>query len=74
MGKVTIELNKKNIGLLLKSDSVKQMLESEAKRHGGSWETDVKTMGTRAIASIYTTDKNKITEEINGHNIVGGMA
>lgn len=74
MSKVTIELNSTNIGKLLKSDHVKEMLKSEAEKHANGWKTDTRYMGTRLIASIYSTDSSQIEEELDGHRIAGGLA
>lgn len=71
--KVKIELNTKNIGELLKSEDTAKMLEKAAEQKAQGWETDTKKMGTRYVASIYTTDRDKIREEIDSHRLVGGL-
>lgn len=71
--KVTIELNTKNIGQLLKSDDMKKMLENVTRDRANGWETDTKMMGTRVIGSIYSTDRDQIREELDNHHMVGGL-
>lgn len=73
MAKVKIELNKKGVGELLKSKDMEKALEQLAKDHAGSWETDTKVMGSRVIASIYSVDRDKVSEELDSHRIVGGL-
>ena len=71
--KVTVKLNTKNIGELLKSDDMKKTLEKAARDHANGWETDTKMMDSRVIASIYTTDREQIREELDNHRLVGGL-
>lgn len=71
--KVTVELNSSEIKKLLLSDDVQKMLKSAAQSHSQGWETDVKVMSSRAISSIYTTDRSKIDEELDTHRVVGGL-
>lgn len=73
MAKVKIELNKKGVGELLKSKDMQQVLEKLAEEKSGGWETDTKMMGTRVIASIYSVDRDKVSEELDSHRIVGGL-
>lgn len=71
--KVLIELNSPEIKKLLLSEDVQKMLKSAAQSHAQGWDTDVKIMSSRAIASIYTTDRDKINEELDTHRVVGGL-
>lgn len=71
--KVTIELNKKGVGELLKSKDMEEALQKVAQEHSGGWETDTKVMGTRVIASIFSADRDKVSEELDSHRIVGGL-
>ena len=73
MAKVTIKLNTSEIGKLLKSDDVKEMLEKAAESKAQGWETDTKLMSTRHVASIVSTDRDQISEELDSHRIVGGL-
>lgn len=70
---VRVELNYAGVGQLLKSEDVQNMLATIAQQHSGGWQTDVKVLGTRAVASIYSTDYNEVAEELEGHQIVGGL-
>lgn len=74
MGSVKVELNESEIRKLLKGNGVKEMLASVAREHACGWETDTKEMGTRTVASIYSTDQGQIGEELDGHRVVGGLA
>ena len=71
--KVEIELNSPEIKKLLKSEDMQKMLKTAAESRAQGWDTDVKVMGTRAISSIYTVDRDKIDEELNTHRMVGGL-
>lgn len=73
MAKIKIVLDTQNIGKLLKSEDTAAMLKKVAESKSGEWETDTKQMGSRQIASIYTTDRKQIREELDSHRIVGGL-
>ena len=68
-----IELNHDGIGQLLKSEDVQKMLAEISQQHSGGWQTDVVVLGTRAVASIYSTDYDEVGEELENHRIVGGL-
>lgn len=70
---VKVELNSAGIQALLKSDDVQNALQALAQQHSGGWQTDVKILSTRAVASIYSTDYNEVGEELDTHRIVGGL-
>lgn len=71
--KVLVVLNSAEIGKLLKSDEVQEMLKKTAQEKSGGWETDVKVLNSRAVASIYTSDYDQAGEELDSHRIVGGL-
>lgn len=71
--KVVIELNHAGIAALLKSQETQQMLEEIAQQHSGGWKTDTKVLGSRAVASIYSADYKEVAEELETHQIVGGL-
>lgn len=71
--KVKIELNSKGVRDLLKSRDMENVLRNLALKNSGGWETDTKVMGTRVIASIYSEDRKKVSEELDSHRIVGGL-
>jgi len=73
MAKVKVKLNRKGVGELLKSRDMEKVLQELAQQHSQGWETDTKMMGTRVIASIYSEDRKQISEELDSHNIVGGL-
>lgn len=71
--KVRIELNSGEIRKLLRGDDVKAMLKKAAESKAQGWETDTRQMQTRQIASVYTSDREKMREELDSHRIVGGL-
>ena len=72
--KTTVKLNYAGVGQLLKSSDLEQGLGQLAEEYaGGGWETDTKTMGTRVIAIIYTTDYKVAEEELDTHALVGRL-
>lgn len=74
MAKVKVELNHAAVGQLLKSPETGNMLEELAKKYaGGEWKTDQKMMGTRMVASIYSTDYDTVGEELDTHALVGRL-
>ena len=73
MAKVKVKLNRKGVGELLKSRDMEKVLQELAQQHSQGWETDTKVMGTRVIASIYSEDRKQINEELDSHDIVGGL-
>ena len=73
MAKVTVKVNYSEVGKLLKSKDLEKGLEGIARQKSGGWNTDTKMMQSRVIASIYTSDSDQVSEELNGHRIVGGL-
>lgn len=72
--KTTVKLNFAGVGQLLKSSELEQGLGQLAEQYaGGDWKTDTKTMGTRVIASIYTTESSAVDEELDTHALVGRL-
>lgn len=71
--KVKVELNREGVGQLLKSKETMAMVKQIAEEHSGGWNTDAKVLGTRAVASIYSTDHEEVAEELETHSIVGGL-
>lgn len=72
--KTTVELNRAGVGELLKSSELEQGLGQLAQSYASDgWETDTRQMGTRVIASIYTTDYNVAGEELDTHALVGRL-
>ena len=71
--KVKVELNKAGIGELLKSKETQEMLEQIARERSGGWKTDSVVLGTRAVASIYSTSYSEVADELENHNVVGGL-
>lgn len=77
MGKVKVELNTKGIVELLRSAELEAGLKSLAEANApGDWSTDSKYIEgnrPRVVASIYTTDREAIEEELDTHRLVGGL-
>lgn len=77
MSSVKIELNTANIGALLKSNEMQNLLQNEANRIqsslGSQYSTDTKLMSTRVIASVYTTDKDAIEDNLNNDSMIKAM-
>lgn len=71
--KVVVELNSAGIQALLKSDEVQTMLQGIAQQNAQGWNTDVKVLNSRAVASIYSTDYDEVAQELDTHSIVGGL-
>lgn len=71
--KVTVKVNYTEVGKLLKSKDLEEGLERLARQKSNGWDTDTKMMGSRVIASIYTTDSGQASEELDSHRIVGGL-
>ena len=72
---VRVELNHAGIGQLLKSEELGEKLGQLAESYAGDgWESDTKQMGTRVIASIYTTDYDVAGEELDTHALVGRLS
>lgn len=71
--KYKVELNRSGVRELLKSPEMQSALSSLAHEHSGGWQTDVKMMGTRVIASIFSTDYEEVGRELDNHEIVGGL-
>lgn len=71
--KVTVKVNYSEVGKLLKSKDLEEGLERLARQKSNGWNTDTKMMGSRVIASIYTTDNGQVSEELDNHRIVGGL-
>ncbi len=61
MANVKIEVNYSNVGRLLKSDDMRNIVKSAAEtiahNAGQGYRYDAKIMGTRVIASAYTGSK-----------------
>lgn len=73
MAKTKVVLNYSEVGKLLKSKELEKSLEKIAGEKAKGWKTDTKMMGTRVIASIYSTDSAQVAEELDSHRIVGGL-
>lgn len=76
MAKVRVELNKQGIVDLLKDPTLEAGLQDLASRNASGWETDTKYITgnrPRVVASIYTTDRDAIQEELDTHALVGGL-
>ncbi|MBQ6035773.1 MAG: hypothetical protein IJL43_00540 [Lachnospiraceae bacterium] len=71
--KVRVVLNTKGVGQLLKSEDLQNKLGEIAREKAGGWETDTVVLGTRAVASIYSEDREQIAKELESHDIVGGL-
>lgn len=71
--KTKVELNHAGVAALLKSQETQEMLAEIAKQHAGGWQTDTVVLGTRAVASIFSTDYKEVEEELETHQIVGGL-
>ncbi len=73
MSKVRFELNRRGVGELLKSQEMKDVLSSYAAdiqgRVGGSYQTDVKQMRTRAIASVFTKEPGEIQDNFDNNTL-----
>ena len=61
MANIKIEVNYKNVGQLLKSDDMRNIVKSAAEtiahNAGQGYRYDAKVMGTRVIASAYAGSK-----------------
>ena len=77
MAKVRVELNKQGIVDLLKDPELEAGLQSLASANAsGEWQTDTKYITgnrPRVVASIFTTDREAIQEELDTHRLVGGL-
>lgn len=71
--KTKVTLNRQGVGELLKSQDLADKLKDLAEGLAGGWEVDTKQMGTRVIASIYSTDREQIEEELDNHGLVGRL-
>ena len=76
MAKTTkVTLNIAGVRALRKSPEMEAVLKAQAERFAGDgWQTDTKEMGTRIIASVYTTDSNAVEEELKTHALVGRIS
>ncbi len=66
MSKITVKLNRNGVRQLLKSHEMKiavgDIAQNIAARAGEGYESDIKYMGTRVIASAYTADERAMKD------------
>lgn len=72
--KVKIELNSRGIREILKSSGMKECVKKCAddikSRCGSGYETDVKYMGTRVIASAYTATSDAMRDNLENNTLL----
>ena len=71
--KFKFKLNAAGVKELLKSQEMEEIVGSYASdvagRAGAGYETDTKTMGTRVIASVYTTDPECVRDNYENNTL-----
>ena len=73
--KVDVKLNLAGVRALRKSPELVAGLKAIADGAAGpGWETDTKEMGTRTIASIYSTDPEAIQAELDSHALISRLS
>lgn len=77
MGNVKFELNTKGVGQLLKSDTMRAVLEDAssdiARRCGEGYLYDSKMMGTRVISSVYTDSFEAMKDNLDNNTILRNL-
>lgn len=72
--KMELSIDYAAVGALLRGSEVKDMLTQAAGeiqgRAGAAYETDVKSMASRAIASVYTEDSDAITDNMENNTLL----
>lgn len=71
--KFKFKLNAAGVKELLKSQEMEEIVGSYASdvagRAGAGYETDTKTMGTRVIASVFTTDPECVRDNYENNTL-----
>lgn len=74
MAKVQLEVNYKNVGILLKSEDMSSLLERAASiivnNAGEGYSHDTKIMSTRVIASVYTDNKRAMRDCLENNTLL----
>lgn len=73
MSRFRFELNSKGVNELLHSSEMVDVLQSYASdiqsRVNGTYQTDTKQMGTRAVASVFTEDPEEIADNYDNNTL-----
>lgn len=74
MAKLQLEVNYENVGALLKSEDMRNMVETLASgianNAGEGYNHDTKVMGTRVIASAYTANKKALKDCLENNTLL----
>ena len=75
---VILEMNDAGMQELLKSEAMQSILQEKAsaiaKAAGPEYKTDIKTMGTRVIASVYTEDEKAIRDNLKHNTLLKAVS
>ena len=77
MAKIKVVLNRAGVGALLKSEEMKSCLQKISAeisgRAGEGYAADIKNMGTRLIASVYTETEDAMRDNLDNNTILKAL-